>query len=219
MSEELCCPACGACFGAAPRCQRCHEGLRYAGRPFRSTRSSRHCPRCGAKAALHTITFRDVQIDVCEACEGAWFDVGELEHVIGGIRTAVREGRWQAEAVPERGRSHSAAGPQGYVPCPVCGNLMHRVNWEKTSGIVVDVCRSHGVWLDGGEVAALQGWAAQTPDGPPTTATELKPRRDPSEVAAVLSRQPRPRRPEPGPARQFAGLLYDLFDIASDFFD
>ena len=209
MSQEIQCPACGAAFGSSPRCGYCHEGLRYAGRPFRFTPSERHCPRCGPEAALLTIGFDGVQIDVCEACEGAWFDVGELGHIVGGIRTAVKSGQWAPERALE---SAAPAGTsplqQGYIPCPTCGKLMNRVNWEKKSGVVVDMCRSHGIWLDGGEIAALQGWAARTPDGPPKLAAELEPPKPVPEVRSVLSM---PVRRRGSPVEGVLDLLFNLF--------
>jgi Zn-finger nucleic acid-binding protein len=45
-----------------------------------------------------------------------------------------------------------------YVPCPDCGKLMNRKNYGTRAGVVVDVCKEHGVWLDGGELGALLKW-------------------------------------------------------------
>ena len=46
-----------------------------------------------------------------------------------------------------------------YVPCPECGELMHRKSYGAKAGVVVDRCRLHGVWLDGGELNRLLKWA------------------------------------------------------------
>lgn len=35
-----------------------------------------------------------------------------------------------------------------YVPCPICKQLMHRVNFAKCSTVIVDVCKPHGTWFD-----------------------------------------------------------------------
>jgi Zn-finger nucleic acid-binding protein len=35
-----------------------------------------------------------------------------------------------------------------YVPCPVCRTLMNRVNFANCSGVIIDVCRSHGSWFE-----------------------------------------------------------------------
>lgn len=36
--------------------------------------------------------------------------------------------------------------------CPVCGA---RLEIERESGVSVDVCRDHGVWLDAGELETI----------------------------------------------------------------
>jgi Zn-finger nucleic acid-binding protein len=35
---------------------------------------------------------------------------------------------------------------------------MHRVNFGAKSGVIVDRCKEHGVWLDGGELRQLFEW-------------------------------------------------------------
>ena len=39
-----------------------------------------------------------------------------------------------------------------YVKCPECAQLMHRVNFAKCSGIILDVCKGHGTWFDRDEL-------------------------------------------------------------------
>lgn len=45
-----------------------------------------------------------------------------------------------------------------YIKCPECGILMNRVNFSYRSGVVMDQCREHGVWLDNGEITHLMEW-------------------------------------------------------------
>jgi Zn-finger nucleic acid-binding protein len=42
--------------------------------------------------------------------------------------------------------------PPGKRPCPICQQLM---SVESEYGVSVDVCQSHGVWLDVGELATI----------------------------------------------------------------
>jgi Zn-finger nucleic acid-binding protein len=42
-----------------------------------------------------------------------------------------------------------------YRPCPSCGALMMRRNFAGRSGVLVDVCRPHGVWFDANELTAV----------------------------------------------------------------
>ena len=39
-----------------------------------------------------------------------------------------------------------------YIPCPICHELMNRVNFANFSGVIVDVCREHGTWFDRDEL-------------------------------------------------------------------
>jgi len=47
-----------------------------------------------------------------------------------------------------------------YRKCPSCGELMLRQNFRESSGVVVDVCAAHGIWLDRGELATLIEFAS-----------------------------------------------------------
>ena len=46
-----------------------------------------------------------------------------------------------------------------YRNCPVCKEQMARRNFGKRSGVVVDICRKHGTWLDAGELNQLLKWS------------------------------------------------------------
>ena len=45
-----------------------------------------------------------------------------------------------------------------YVKCPVCSNIMNRINFGIRSGVIIDRCKGHGVWLDGGQLKQLLEW-------------------------------------------------------------
>src|SRR6266704_3427907 len=42
-----------------------------------------------------------------------------------------------------------------YVPCPVCHQLMNRVNFAHCSNVIVDVCAKHGTWFDKDELRCI----------------------------------------------------------------
>jgi Zn-finger nucleic acid-binding protein len=46
-----------------------------------------------------------------------------------------------------------------YLKCPVCGELMNRRSYGARSGVVADICKDHGIWLDGGELGRILKWA------------------------------------------------------------
>lgn len=47
-----------------------------------------------------------------------------------------------------------------YKDCPHCLQRMHRKNYARLSGVVVDQCAKHGVYFDAGELAQVLGFVA-----------------------------------------------------------
>lgn len=118
----------------------------------------RLCPEC--KTAMESVNIghrRRFFIEQCARCHGLFFDINELQALLDDAVTPVYEidlpllFTLQKESpVPRRDFT--------YVSCPVCGNMMNRVNFGRRSGVVVDQCRKHGVWLEGGELHRLMEW-------------------------------------------------------------
>ena len=50
--------------------------------------------------------------------------------------------------------------PVKYRPCPVCHQFMNRVNYAKRSGVVLDVCKGHGLWFDQDELRRVLAFIA-----------------------------------------------------------
>lgn len=91
---------------------------------------------------MMAVTFDAIEVDTCPACEGIWFDRGELDLLLA------RGGRTAADwAVLE-----SRAGP---LTCPHCRRRLQRGPIQGTA-IEVDFCpHLHGLWLDRGELRAV----------------------------------------------------------------
>lgn len=173
------CPKCGGIFQDQNLCTFCASGLRYNGRGFAFKATEMRCPRCRT-APLFEIHYRDIDVDVCIECQGTWFDLGELEAMVNSARQDARGGIFE----PDAGAPTHGVGPDptevAYVKCPKCEKLMNRTNFERRSGIIVDWCRQHGIWLDGGEIAQVRSWAASTPDGPPAPPPVSEPKTTPA---------------------------------------
>ncbi|MEW6111309.1 MAG: zf-TFIIB domain-containing protein, partial [Thermodesulfobacteriota bacterium] len=45
--------------------------------------------------------------------------------------------------------------------CPVCRTMMNRRNFIRVSGVIVDVCRPHGIWFDAGEMEKIMDFIAR----------------------------------------------------------
>lgn len=91
-----------------------------------------------------------MNVDACEGCGGRWFDRGELESCL----VAVRARGGTADEVPPP----THLSPPRYLKCPVCDTVMTPRNYERASGVLVDVCGPHGAWLDDGERERLEAW-------------------------------------------------------------
>ncbi len=122
--------------------------------------SDRDCPRCDRAMQSITISAGDsFELERCETCLGIFFDPGELDSLIDKSVSHVQriDNERLAILVDEEWQAHRST--VAYVKCPVCGVLMNRKNYGSRSGIVVDRCRNHGVWLDGGELSQLLKWS------------------------------------------------------------
>jgi Zn-finger nucleic acid-binding protein len=55
------------------------------------------------------------------------------------------------------GKSTAALSPEPvhYLPCPVCRSFMSRKNYATSSGVIIDLCAAHGVWLDASELHTI----------------------------------------------------------------
>jgi len=157
-AAQLATIACPACFALAPL-------------------SAEHCPKCGAALAERAAAIPDGSI--CPACEKPLVrqQVGDLEvsacHACGGLwlNRAVFEqlgaSREQQGAVlgalPAPAPAPPVALPLAevrYRQCPVCHERMNRVNYAKRSGVVLDVCKDHGLWFDQDELRRVLAFIA-----------------------------------------------------------
>ena len=120
--------------------------------------SDRHCPDC--EKPLQTIDLKiggRFYIERCEACFGLFFDPGEIEDVLEhGVSNDNLVNRELIENVSKD--RYQAGREVRYRKCPVCLSFMSRRNFGHRSGVVVDRCSQHGVWLDRGELIHLLEW-------------------------------------------------------------
>jgi len=122
-------------------------------------KSKRTCPDC--------MTYLD-SVDVgknsrfiieqCERCFGLFFDNHELERLL--------EQSVSKSYFVDHHKLHSLLQHPLhkdvilYRKCPQCSKIMQRKNHLGRSGVIVDACVEHGVWLDAGELKQIQEWTA-----------------------------------------------------------
>ena len=120
--------------------------------------SNRICPEC--EIPLQTISLladENIYIERCERCLGLFFNRGEIEYILQHSVSHVHEINLQHIDNINKDRYRKPADFQ-YLKCPECGVFMNRVNFGQRSGVVVDQCIMHGVWLENGELTHLQEW-------------------------------------------------------------
>ncbi len=172
-AATLGCPRCGA--PASPdalRCDHCGTALALVACPAcfaRIFQGSRHCSHCGAEAAravaaderaprlcprcrqsLVAVHVGRAALDECPRCGGVWADAAAFERILKDSEAqADILGAAQIAPAPQAG------APQPYVPCPACARLMNRLNFARCSGVLVDVCKGHGLWFDRDELRQI----------------------------------------------------------------
>ena len=117
------------------------------------------CPRC--RVSMDKDTHGGVVTDRCPKCQGVWYDRGELEALLFQEEDQAEPAPGHATAPAEPPGSASGIGTlvvddSPYLCCPRCGKHMTRKNYMRLSGIIVDVCGYHGIYLDHGELERIR---------------------------------------------------------------
>ena len=87
-----------------------------------------------------------LELDLCDACGGLWFDRNELERLPKEVSPADLSGEIHALVARLSARRPAS---KAYPLCPVCHESMNPAQYQKVSGVVVHRCMTCGVWLDG----------------------------------------------------------------------
>lgn len=120
-----------------------------------------------------------VVVDQCPDGHGVWLDATELSNLVNVQEVEHTDAERQAaqaarDTNPEALRSESSRN------CPKCGVAMEKVNYDEWSGIVIDSCYDHGVWLDQGELDRIESWM----EGSDEALAPLKARLDAERIEA-----------------------------------
>ena len=144
------CPVCFARLLAGARfCMEC--GIAIAPQALRAVAEGTACPRC--RSAMRSRTVGSTSLVECTNCGGLWVAQQDLERICEKADEEELVSRALAGSQP----AHPVDPTRGptYLPCPTCSDLMVRRNFGGSSGILIDVCRGHGVWLDHRELERI----------------------------------------------------------------
>ena len=129
--------------------------------------SHRKCPRCAGDASKHANTDKapgltahllgETLLDECSACGGVWLEAVAFEKLIKSRdeQAVVLSGSGPYLEIEAYSHRTGALEAPRYLPCPDCGQLMNRKNFADTSGVIVDVCKAHGLWFDRDELGRI----------------------------------------------------------------
>jgi Zn-finger nucleic acid-binding protein len=150
------CPRCFAkIFHGSKHCRQCGAKIDVAAvaNPD-GTAHQRECPRCEDEQQLVARLVGDTLLDECPGCHGVWLDSAAVERIVQERRQASAHAV-MGIAKPDRMVKDEPARGKLYVKCPDCDTVMNRINFGRRSGIIVDVCRSHGTWFDAEELPRI----------------------------------------------------------------
>jgi Zn-finger nucleic acid-binding protein len=133
LAESAHCQACGRALASSTE----RSGVAAAYR----------CPRCDSQ--LHAREYGDLSVEECDKCGGLFLAPTTMERLVAArdMPTSLRL------ALPKREMKRETT--VRYISCPTCGKSMNRQAFGRISGVVVDVCKNHGVWFDAGELAEV----------------------------------------------------------------
>jgi Zn-finger nucleic acid-binding protein len=167
--------------------------------------ADRNCPDCREKMVIGRLG--PLELDLCIACGGVWFDCGELGRVIAAGPAIVRR---LSEKVPARqaGYGVRSVGPP---TCPACRVPLGNVEYASMPGVHLDACTfCEGFWANRPTLirlaASLEGasvWdqmaqerkameAPAPPQAPPNPAPAQPPAGRPTRPGAPAAKAPAP---------------------------
>jgi Zn-finger nucleic acid-binding protein len=155
-SARLATVQCAKCFGTmfegSRFCQHC--GALGAQRRLRDE-AQLTCPRCRTPEApkdplMEPAELHDIHLDECGRCGGVWMDHGTFRRVC-----ADAEAQADTLSMLTVMRGSAERDVVRYLRCPLCDKLMDRRNYASRSGVIIDVCPGHGMWMDHDELRRI----------------------------------------------------------------
>ncbi|MCW1921474.1 zf-TFIIB domain-containing protein [Luteolibacter arcticus] len=118
------------------------------------------CPHCSTPLDViefDTDTEPKIRIERCTTCYGTFFNPGELEALLEAQTNPLV---WLDPAQINQIAADFSHNRDVivYHRCPMCQERMSHLNFGGRSGVIVDRCGTHGVWLEGSELRRLTEW-------------------------------------------------------------
>jgi Zn-finger nucleic acid-binding protein/ribosomal protein L40E len=145
-------------------CGHCGAHAHDASRIPQAT--ERDCPRCENGTRLVGVPVGDHYGEACPRCEGLWLEQAVFSQVVRDLSSDARQtvagsGLASPLAKPATETTRPFESTVRYVPCPHCRVRMSRQNYLRVSGVIVDTCPEHGIWLDRDELRRVAAFLQQ----------------------------------------------------------
>jgi Zn-finger nucleic acid-binding protein len=123
------------------------------------------CPRCGGSLARKELDVATLHVGQCARCLGSFVRTRDFSELLD--RATAGEAVGLRHFVPlAPGKELPQATLLAPAACPRCGREMDRVRFAQRASLVVDVCPTHGMWTDAGELVALVSFVNSRMAGP-----------------------------------------------------
>jgi Zn-finger nucleic acid-binding protein len=146
------CPGCLA--RVSDRARYCHHcATPLAAEAVAGEEQPCNCPVCEDRPLVsrHLASISTSALE-CQLCAGLWIGLESFHDLL----TNEARGN-QGESVSHRRPAGRTNDAKRYRPCPECRQLMMPRQVGK-SGIILDICGEHGIWLDCDELSHLIAW-------------------------------------------------------------
>ncbi len=147
-----------------PICDYCGQrnpfNLRVLSKVEIEDKSADHeCPVCEVAFDNINIGLKErIVVKRCNDCDGVFITEDILEQLIKREKSERSQVDYKVLRFVQNNPRQQKELVIRYRRCPICENMMQRINYRAVSGVIVDRCLRHGVWLDGGELRQLFEW-------------------------------------------------------------
>lgn len=156
------CPKC--LTRVSDRAKYCrHCGTQMAGEPVMDgEESSLSCAVCDGDSKLANRRLGQEQVSVleCQMCAGLWLSTDSFMRLRDRVAKESTVDLALFKTRPRPAKLAEQTGPT-YRKCIYCGKHMVRQQYARGSGVVIDICRDHGVWFDADELQQVLSWIAR----------------------------------------------------------
>ncbi len=146
------------------------------------------CPACSTLMSPRQIG--GIGVNECLSCHGLWAPGESFDLLVSrAIEARQQANPAELHALKPRvtGSNPARQGVQ-YRGCPECDGTMARRNYRRKSGVIIDTCSQHGVWLDADELEQIAGFILSGAAGERIERESAEERKKKAASAAVLAR-------------------------------